>query len=130
MNHATPVGHQETIRHFSGLTPPSGPPKAPTSPKPPTKRCRVNAARSGAAWGLTADGLRSADGRLPGPLPSGRTVRELRGPPARRGESIIRHGLPDGRTWERLAALYDDVAGAVESADRSIVVSGDCTTSL
>src|SRR5262245_38214791 len=45
-------------------------------------------------------------------------------------ERTIRHGLPDGKTWERLAALYDKVAGAVEGADRPIVVSGDCTTSL
>src|SRR5262249_23885999 len=38
--------------------------------------------------------------------------------------------LPDAPPWERLAALYDPVADAVAAADRPLVVSGDCTTSL
>ena len=38
--------------------------------------------------------------------------------------------LPDAPPWERLAALYDPVAGEVAAADRPLVVSADCTTSL
>lgn len=38
--------------------------------------------------------------------------------------------LPDAPPWERLAVMYDPVADAVAAADRPLVVSGDCTTSL
>lgn len=39
--------------------------------------------------------------------------------------------LPGGGTWERLAVLYERVAAEVaQAADRPVVASGDCTTSL
>ncbi|HEX6338686.1 MAG TPA: arginase family protein [Jiangellaceae bacterium] len=42
--------------------------------------------------------------------------------------------LPDGGPWQRMAALYDDVANVVahdvRSGGRPVVMSGDCTTSL
>jgi arginase len=45
--------------------------------------------------------------------------------------SPIRVTLPEGRPWQRLAALYEEVASAVAGASELIVVaSGDCTTSL
>jgi arginase len=43
----------------------------------------------------------------------------------------IRMPLPEGRPWQRLAALYEEVASAVAGAsDRIVVASGDCTTAL
>ena len=43
----------------------------------------------------------------------------------------IRVTLPEGRPWQRLAALYEEVASAVAGAsDVAIVASGDCTTAL
>jgi arginase len=42
--------------------------------------------------------------------------------------------LPPGAPWERMAVLYEEVAGAVATETRAgrvpVVVSGDCTTSL
>ncbi len=39
--------------------------------------------------------------------------------------------LPAGDTWQRLAALYEQVARVVSNQDSALVViSGDCTTSL
>lgn len=39
--------------------------------------------------------------------------------------------LPESGPWQRMAALYQEVAGAVAAAgDLPIVVSGDCTASL
>src|SRR5450631_812355 len=47
--------------------------------------------------------------------------------------SVVTH-LPAGDVWERLAALYSDVADEVVSVvgrgDRPLVAAGDCTTSL
>jgi arginase len=43
----------------------------------------------------------------------------------------IRAALPEGHAWERMAALYTEVAERVrDSADVPVVASGDCTTSL
>ncbi|HUY50256.1 MAG TPA: arginase family protein [Streptosporangiaceae bacterium] len=53
--------------------------------------------------------------------------------PLRPGE-MITADLPRGAVWERLAALYSLVGGAVAGAAgrgvRPVVVSGDCTTAL
>ncbi|WP_028922030.1 arginase family protein [Pseudonocardia acaciae] len=38
--------------------------------------------------------------------------------------------LPDGTPWERMAALYENVAATVAETQRPMVVSGDCTTSM
>jgi arginase len=38
--------------------------------------------------------------------------------------------LPEGTAWERMAALYGEVAAAVAAETSTLVVSGDCTTSL
>ena len=39
--------------------------------------------------------------------------------------------LPDGGPWERMAALYEQVAEAVRASPSvPVVLSGDCTTSL
>jgi arginase len=38
--------------------------------------------------------------------------------------------LPEGTAWERMAVLYGQVAAAVAAESSTLVVSGDCTTSL
>jgi arginase len=38
--------------------------------------------------------------------------------------------LSEGTPWERMAALYEEVAVAVAAETSTLVVSGDCTTSL
>jgi len=46
---------------------------------------------------------------------------------------VVAPELPEGTTWERLAALYEPVADEVAEATRGepvLVLSGDCTTSL
>jgi arginase len=54
------------------------------------------------------------------------TVRQLD-----EAERVIRVPLPPGTPWQRMAALYDHVAGAVsQDGGVSVVASGDCTTSL
>jgi arginase len=49
-------------------------------------------------------------------------------------DRTIAPDLPPGPPWERMAALYAEVADAVEAEARAgrvpVVVSGDCTTSL
>jgi arginase len=48
----------------------------------------------------------------------------------RRGRAI-RVALPEGQPWQRMAALYAEVAERVGKAtDVPVVASGDCTTSL
>lgn len=42
----------------------------------------------------------------------------------------ISPALPEGSAWERMAALYEEVAAAVSDDPVPLVVSGDCTTSL
>lgn len=42
----------------------------------------------------------------------------------------IAPALPEGSAWERMAALYEEVAAAVSEDPVPLVVSGDCTTSL
>jgi arginase len=49
------------------------------------------------------------------PLPAGRTIAPE---------------LPSGGAWERMAALYEDVARAVSRDAAPVVISGDCTTSI
>jgi arginase len=45
--------------------------------------------------------------------------------------TTIERPLPDGvSSWERMAGIYEHVARAVAKAERPVVVSGDCTTSL
>jgi arginase len=50
------------------------------------------------------------------------------------GERRVAPELPDGEPWERLAALYEEVAESVADVARQgapvAVLSGDCTTSL
>lgn len=41
---------------------------------------------------------------------------------------LIQPDLPNGSPQERMAALYEDVAAGVASADRSIVWAGDCVS--
>lgn len=46
---------------------------------------------------------------------------------------VLTPELPEGSTWERLAALYDPVVGEVAEAAGEgpvLVLSGDCTTAL
>lgn len=43
---------------------------------------------------------------------------------------VIAPELPAGGPWERMAALYAEVADAIEPDERQVVVSGDCTTAL
>lgn len=43
---------------------------------------------------------------------------------------VIAPELPAGGPWERMAALYAEVADTVELDERQVVVSGDCTTAL
>lgn len=47
---------------------------------------------------------------------------------------VVTAELPQDDTWDRLAVLYEAVAGAVAGAarrgERPVVVSGDCTTAL
>ena len=49
-------------------------------------------------------------------------------------DRTITGNLPDGSPWERMAALYGNVANAVaedvRGGGRPVVMSGDCTTSL
>jgi arginase len=49
-------------------------------------------------------------------------------------DRTIAPDLPPGAPWERMAALYEEVADAVAAEARAgrvpVVVSGDCTTSL
>lgn len=49
-------------------------------------------------------------------------------------DRTIAPDLPPGTPWERMAALYEEVADAVAAQARAgrvpVVVSGDCTTSL
>jgi len=49
-------------------------------------------------------------------------------------DRTIAPDLPEGRPWERMAALYEEVAEAVVAEVRAgrvpVVLSGDCTTSL
>jgi arginase len=49
-------------------------------------------------------------------------------------DRTITMDLPSGPPWERMAVLYEEVAGAVAAEVRAgrvpVVVSGDCTTSL
>jgi len=53
--------------------------------------------------------------------------------PLRAGE-VVTADFPPGDVWDRLAALYDAVAGAVAAVarrgGRPVVVAGDCTTAL
>jgi len=52
----------------------------------------------------------------------------------RTADLVISGSLPDGGTWERMAALYDRVADAVavevREGKQPTVISGDCTTSM
>jgi arginase len=45
-------------------------------------------------------------------------------------DTTIEPELPDGDAWQRMAVLHERVAAAVAAAERPVVVSGDCTTSL
>jgi len=49
-------------------------------------------------------------------------------------DTVVSPDLPPGDVWDRLAALYsqvaDAVAGAAGPGARPVVVSGDCTTAL
>lgn len=51
-----------------------------------------------------------------------------------RPDRTVTANLPDGSTWQRMAALYtnvaDVVADDVRRSARPVVMSGDCTTSL
>lgn len=49
-------------------------------------------------------------------------------------DTTITMDLPDGDTWQRMAAIYEPaaraVAAAIRSGDRPVVLSGDCTASF
>jgi arginase len=45
-------------------------------------------------------------------------------------DEVVAPALPAGTPWERMAALYAEVADAVEVGELQVVLSGDCTTSL
>ncbi|WP_299960257.1 arginase family protein [uncultured Modestobacter sp.] len=44
-------------------------------------------------------------------------------------DAFVTADLPPGDLWARMAVLYEQVAGAI-GAERVVVASGDCTTSL